>query len=68
MRWKKKISFVNEYTKWTMLGEDRRMKRYQEMTQDVDLICLIGDSNNYLYKNFLDIAEQNNIQVLLLTL
>lgn len=64
----KKISFVNEYTKWTMLGEDRRMKRYQEMTQDVDLICLIGDSNNYLYKNFLDIAEQNNIQVLLLTL
>ena len=63
----KKISYVNEYTKWTMLGEDRRMKRYKEMAQDVDLICLIGDSNNYLYKNFVEIAEQNNIQVLFIT-
>lgn len=63
----KKIPFINEYTKWTMLGADRKEQRYQEMTEDVDMIYLIGDSSNYLYQNFIEIAKQKNIKVINLT-
>lgn len=63
----KKITYVNGYTKWTMLGKDKSKQRYQEMAEDVDMICLIGDSSNYLYQNFNEIAKQKNIKVVNLT-
>ena len=59
----KKISFENGYTEWTMLGADRKIKRYEDMTSNIDLIILIGDKEHYLYSNFTNIGTLKNIKI-----
>ena len=58
-----KIDFINEYTKWTMLGRDRDMKRAYEMAKQADMIILMGEPEYYLSKSFKLVASELNIQV-----
>ena len=58
-----KIEFVNEYTKWTILGKDRKIDRYKEMANLADMIYLIDYNDSYLYNNFLSVASELEVPV-----
>ena len=60
---KHKLEFVNEYTTWTMLGKDREIVRYKEMAKMADIIYLTDFEDSYLYKNFLQVANELSIPV-----
>jgi hypothetical protein len=60
---KNKIKYVNGYTNWTMLGNDRKNERYDEMTDDVDLIILLGNESHYLYSNFEKVGKEKHIKI-----
>ncbi len=57
-----KIEFINEYTTWTMLGKDRKIERARNMAEKADLI-LLTDSDHYLSKNFIAIANELSIPI-----
>lgn len=58
-----KLEFVNQYTTWTMLDKDREIERYKEMAKMADIIYLTDFEDSYLYKNFLQVANELSIPV-----